>query len=118
MKWKLHPENKKLTTTLPMSLEVHEWEGQPRIRIDNMGELKLKAHGKILKTDFYFTLPGEYRIEIRDEVNQHEMRVQVLEHQYLDFSREFGFFFILFLIVMGGIIIWTRKIMQKETPRT
>lgn len=113
MKWKLHPENEEITTTLPLTIEVHAWKGKPRVFVHGLGNLELKKQGANLKTEFYFTLPGKYRIDVRDSVSHHTMDLEVKEHQYLSFNGEFGFFFILFLVVMGGIVLWTRKIMHK-----
>ncbi|MFP5384744.1 MAG: hypothetical protein ACLGHN_01605 [Bacteriovoracia bacterium] len=113
MKWTLYPENKDLTTTLPLSVEIEQWEGKPSVKVEGLGELKLKEQNNKMRSEFYFTLPGKYKIEIKDRVSTEVKVLTVSEHQYLNFTNEFGFFFVLFLIVMGGIVLWTRKIMLK-----
>lgn len=113
MKWTLYPKNKDLTTSLPMSVEVTEWEGTPKVRLDGVGELKLRKVGPILRTDFYVALPGNYQLTVKDGASQQSINLDVKEHRYLDFGNEFGFFLVLFLLTMGGIILWTRKIMMK-----
>lgn len=114
MKWTLHPENKDLTTTLPLSVTLSEWQGKPRVILEGAGELELKPQGKNLVSEFYFALPGQYTLEIKDEGHHEIIELQIKEHRYLNFTSEFGFFFILFLFVMGGIFLWTKKIMQKK----
>jgi hypothetical protein len=116
MNWIFHPKNKEITTSLPMSVEVWDYTGTPSVTLSGVGKLELKptTQGK-LKTDFYVTLPGEYKLQIKDSVSQVDFPILVAQHQYLDFKNEFGVFFILFLFVMGGIIIWTSKIMKKKT---
>lgn len=113
MKWTLHPKSEGITTTLPMSIELEGWSGTPRVYISGLGELNLVPVKGKLRSEFYFTLPGTYRLEVKDKETLIVTDLVVEEHQYLDFKNEFGFFFILFLIVMGGIILWTKKIMQK-----
>lgn len=117
MKWTLYPKNKDLTTSLPLSLEITEWKGSPKVTLEGVGELKLKPFEGKLKTDFYLALPGKYSLEIKDSLSSEVTELNIEEHRYLDFTNEFGFFLILFLFVMGGIIIWTRKIMKKKTPK-
>lgn len=113
MKWTLYPKNKDFTTSLPMSVEVTEWEGSPQVHMKGVGELKLRKVGSILRTDFYVALPGQYQLTVKDASHQQSLNLDVKEHRYLDFGNEFGFFLVLFLITMGGIILWTRKIMMK-----
>ncbi len=112
MKWTLTPTNKELTTGLPIQVEISEYVGTPKVRLHGVGELILKPHGKSLRTEFYVKLPGKYHLEVRDAKNQDGLELDIKEHRYLDFTSEFGFFFVLFLFVMGGIVLWTRKIMN------
>lgn len=115
VKWTLFPKNKAITTSLPMSVEVTEWVGRPKVYIQGMGEMSLKKTPQGMKADFYMTLPGEYKLTVSDSSNSFEQILKVDEHQYLNFSQEFGFFFILFLFVMLGVIVWCAKIMRKKT---
>lgn len=113
MKWTIYPENKEFTTSLPLTIEISDYRGEPEVTVEKLGELKLNRQADKLEARFYFTLPGEYKLQVTDS-NSKEVRVlHVSEHKYLDFGNEFGFFLILFLFVMGGIILWTRKIMLK-----
>lgn len=119
MNWTFHPTNKAITTSLPLSIEVSDWKGTPRVILEGVGDLELKRIPEgAMKADFYLTLPGTYKVLIQDSVVKESYEFQVIQHNYLDFSREFGFFFILFLFVMGGIVIWVRQIMKKKTPAT
>lgn len=113
MKWTLYPKNKDLTTSLPMSVEISEWEGRPEVHLKGVGDLKLRKIGTKLRTDFYVAMPGSYQLTVRDASHEQSLNLEVSEHRYLDFGNEFGFFLVLFLLTMGGIILWTRKIMMK-----
>lgn len=113
MKWTLFPESEEVSTGLPMHLEISEWDGNVEVHLERVGQLKLKPAQDKLRTEFYFTLPGEYKLEIRDSKTAAGFILTVKEHQYLDFSSEFGFFLVLFVFVMGGIILWTKKIMKR-----
>ena len=70
------------------------------------------------KSEFYFTLPSTYHVEVRGDQEIQNLDLLVEQHTFLDFQNEFGIFSLLFLIVMGGIILWTRKIMKKKMPQT
>lgn len=119
MNWTFHPTNKEITTSLPLSVEVRNWKGRPRVILDGVGDLELKGTPQgAMKADFYLTLPGTYKVTIQDSGSKDFYQFQVKQHHYLDFSNEFGFFFILFLFVMGGIVLWVRQIMKKKTPAT
>lgn len=113
MRWEIFPKNEKLTTTLPMSLEIYEWKEQPHVYLEGVGELVLKGDGGKLKTDFYFIAPGRYQLTVQDGLVIEQRVLDIEEHQYLSFTNEFGFFLLLFLFVMGGIVLWTKKIMLK-----
>lgn len=115
MKWTFHPTNKDLTTSVPLSVEISEWEGNPKVKVSQIGELELKKSKSGLRADFHLTLPGEYQIEVTDALVKDSLSIKVAQHDYLNFSREFGSFGLLFILVMGGIIIWTKKIMRKKT---
>lgn len=116
MNWTFHPTTEDLTTSLPMEIEVSDYAGTPRVNISGLGEMQLKSSGpQKMKTQFYFVLPGSYRIEVRDAQTVAVKEISVREHTYLDFVNEFGAFFVLFLIVMGGIVLWTRRIMKSRT---
>lgn len=115
MKWKLHPKSEDITTSLPLTLDILEWEGKPRVILDGTGELSLKAQKDgTLKSEFYVYIPGSYRVKLIDSAGTSELEFYAKEHRYLDFGEEFGFFFVLFLIVMGGIILWTAKLMKNN----
>jgi hypothetical protein len=116
MKWTLFPKNENLTTSLPITIEIEEWQGKAKVHLESVGELQLRPAGDKLKTEFYVTLPGEYKLTISDSYNTSTHTLQIEQHQYLNFSNEFGIFGLLFLLVMGGIILWTRRIMLKKTP--
>jgi hypothetical protein len=118
MNWTFHPKNKDLTTSLPLSVELTHWEGNPKVLVKELGELELKPHGKNLKADFYLTLPGTYTIVVKDSISVNQEIIEVKQHTYLDFKNEFGIFLLLFLIVMGGIVLWTYKIMNKKIEPT
>lgn len=113
MKWTIYPENSEITTSLPLTIEISGHQGTVNVSVDRLGELKLKKENNKLTSQFYFTLPGEYKVKVKDSISSEVRVIKVAEHKYLDFGNEFGFFLILFLIVMGGIVLWTRKIMQK-----
>lgn len=115
MKWTFHPTTKQLTTSLPLSVEVEDARGKPSISLSQVGELELKPFKNGFKADFYVKLPGTYYLTIKDKYESSTMTLIVEEHTYLDFQNEFGSFFILFVAVMGGIVLWTRKIMKKKT---
>jgi hypothetical protein len=117
MKWTFHPKNSELTTSLPMSVEVLEYSGKASAHLSGIGPLELKRSPQGgLKADFYVTLPGTYVLELRDDNGVVSKELLIAQHNYLDFGNEFGTFFVLFLFVMGGIILWTRRIMQNKTP--
>ncbi len=113
MKWTLYPKNKDLTTSLPMSVEIEEWDGTPKVHLKGVGDLHLRKTGTKLRTEFYVALPGTYELTVKDSSHSQSLNLDVKEHRYLDFGNEFGFFLVLFLLTMGGIILWTRKIMTK-----
>lgn len=115
MKWTFHPINKEITTSLPLNVEVSDWQGTPKLFLEGVGELQLKnTRPGVLRSDFYVYLPGTYKITLKDLNHTYEYSFHVKEHHYLDFTEEFGAFFMLFLFVMGGIILWTRKIMKSK----
>ena len=114
MNYSIYPKNEQITTSLPITIEVKEFKKSPKLKIDGIGEIELK--GKEVKTaQIYFRLPGEYRLTFQDGELMKSEVITIHQHEYLDFKNEFGVFFILFLMVMGGIIIWTRKIMKNKT---
>lgn len=116
MKWTFHPESEDLTTTLPLSVEISDFEGSPRAHLEGVGELDLKkVAGDKYRADFYVSLPGNYKLTVSDARYSSQRELVIAEHQYLDFTNEFGAFFLLFLCVMGGVILWTRKIMKQKT---
>jgi hypothetical protein len=116
MKWTFHPKNKHLTTSLPMSVEISEFSGKPSVSLSGVGSLELKpVPNGGMKADFYVTLPGNYTLTVKDSNSSASQELEIAQHTYLDFGNEFGTFFVLFLFVMGGIVLWTRKIMQKKT---
>ncbi len=119
MKWKFYPTNKDLTTSLPMFVELSEVQGKAKVHLSRVGDLNLvkTKHGD-LKAEFYVTLPGQYQLEMSDATTRYTHSIEVLQHSYLKFNEEFGFFLILFTLAMGGIILWTHKIMKKSIKKT
>lgn len=115
MKYSIQPNKDKLSTSVPITIEVNGIK--PVVSIEGIGRIDLKGTEK--KTaQIYFSLPGEYKITFKDgELIKHEV-LKVSQHEYLKFKYEFGAFTILFLLVMGGIILWTRKIMKNKTEAT
>ncbi len=119
MKWKFYPTNKELTTTLPMYLELTEVQGKAKIHLSSVGKLNLaKMKDGALKAEFYVSLPGKYLLEMSDASTQYTHKFEVKQHSFLKFTEEFGFFLILFTLMMGGLIVWTRKIMKKSIKKT
>lgn len=115
MNYEIYPKNEEFSTSLPITIEV-EGATNPRLDIEGIGRIDLKG-GQKKTAQIYFRLPGEYKLTFKDgEVVRQEV-ITVYQHEYLDFKNEFGFFSILFLIVMGGIILWTRKIMKNKTEK-
>ena len=113
MNYSINPQSD-LTTSIPITIEVKNFEHKPKLKVDGIGDIELKGQ-KVKSAQIYFRLPGEYRVTIQDgSTIKHEV-LNVSQHEYLDFKNEFGFFFILFLIVMGGVVLWTRKIMKNKT---
>lgn len=112
MNYEIYPKNEKFSTSLPITIEV-EGKG-PRLDIEGIGRIDLKG-GQKKTAQIYFRLPGHYKLIFKDGEEVREEVITVYQHEYLDFKNEFGFFSLLFLIVMGGIILWTRKIMKKRT---
>lgn len=119
MKWTFHPTNKKLTTSLPLSIEVEGFSGEPTVTLSEVGRLELKkvSEGK-LRSDFYVGLEGKYILTVKDSKETVHIPLDIAQHRYINFTNEFGSFFLLFLVVMGGIILWTRKIMKYKTRKT
>ncbi|MFA7614401.1 MAG: hypothetical protein WCY48_09205 [Candidatus Caldatribacteriota bacterium] len=114
MNYKIYPKTN-LRTSVPINIEV---EGKnPRVDVEGIGRIELKG-SEIKKAQIYFSLPGEYKITLTDGELIKEEVLSVDQQVYLSFKNEFGVFFILFLVVMGGIILWTRKIMQNKTEKT
>lgn len=110
MKYSISP-NKDVTTSLPINIEV---TGKaPLVHIDGIGKIELKG-GEKKTAQIYFKLPGEYRITFKDGDIVHHEVIKIEQHEYLNFKNEFGAFSLLFLLVMTGVIIWTRKIMQNK----
>jgi hypothetical protein len=100
-----------------MSVEVWDFVGKPSVNLSGIGALELKSRPNgVMRTDFYVSLPGTYTLTIKDSNSSASHELEIAQHTYLDFGKEFGTFFVLFLIVMGGIILWTMKIMQKKMP--
>lgn len=119
MNWTFHPKNKELTTSLPLSVEINNWQGTPRVILEGVGDLELKPISNgVLKTDFYLTLPGTYRLQLLDANSSYAYEFSIKQHTYLDFTNEFGFFLALFIVAMGGIVLWVKKIMKKKMPLT
>jgi hypothetical protein len=119
MKWTFHPANKELTTSLPLEVVLSDWQGTPRVSVDRLGEIPLTPEGQKLVARFYVVMPGRYEVRISDGTSVVAVHpIEVAQHTYLDFTNEFGFFFILFLFVMGGIALWTITIMRRPTGRT
>jgi hypothetical protein len=99
-------------------LEIQETKTLPKVVIKEIGEMKVvvnKTGG--YKSEFYFTLPETYHLEVRADGELIKMELPIVQHTFLDFQNEFGIFFVLFLIVMGGIVLWTRKIMKSQTRK-
>ncbi|HLT22653.1 MAG TPA: hypothetical protein VKZ84_04390 [Bacteriovoracaceae bacterium] len=113
MNYEISPKSN-LRTIVPITIEV---EGNnPRVDVEGIGRIDLQGTGR--KTaQIYFSLPGEYKITFTDGELVKEEVIYVDQQVFLSFKNEFGVFFILFLLVMGGIIIWTRKIMQNKTEK-
>lgn len=111
--------NKKLTTSLPLSIEIEDFVGEPTVTLSDVGRLELKkvSEGK-LRSNFYVGLEGHYTLTIKDSKEVVSIPLNIAQHRYINFTNEFGSFFLLFLVVMGGIILWTRKIMRNKTART
>lgn len=115
MMWIFHPKGE-LRTTVPMSLEISGYAGVPKVVLEGVGDLDLQASGRdSLKAHFYVTLPGKYRLIMSDRQSNSSYEFFVHEQKYLDFKSEFGIFFILFILVMGGLFLWVRKIMKRKT---
>ena len=119
MNWKFYPTNKELTTSLPMSVTLENYSGKPTVHLSSVGELELvKTHQGALRADFHLLMPGNYTLDIQDANSHFSHQILVKQHSYLNFSNEFGLFFILLLVLMGGIFLWTHKIMQKSIKKT
>lgn len=118
MNWTFHPKNEDLTTSLPLSVEITKWEGEAQVLVEGIGPLELRPSPHGLKADFYFTLPGTYTLTVKDAHHTEVRELMVEQHNYLNFVTEFGTFFVLFLFVMGGIVLWTRRIMKNKSPST
>lgn len=115
MKWTFHPENEELTTSLPMSVEIREFKGKPEVLIREIGSLELKKMKEGgLRSEFYVSLPGKYVLEVRDAERFFQRELEIKQHVYLKFNKEFGSFSIIFLFVMGGVVLWTRRIMKNK----
>lgn len=114
MKWKFYPTNKELTTSLPMFVELTDIDGKAKVHLSTIGDLNLvKTNKGSLKAEFYVSLPGKYVLQMSDASTRYTHEIDVTQHTFLRFNEEFGFFLILFALMMGGIILWTRKLMKK-----
>ncbi len=119
MNWKFYPTNKELMTSLPMSVTLENYSGKPTVTLSSIGELQLvKVKDGTLRADFYVLMPGNYIIEMKDANSQFSHQFAVKQYSYLSFTNEFGFFLIIFIFFMGGIILWTKKIMKKPIRKT
>lgn len=116
---KIYPEGEELTTALPLVVHIIDDAGNPRAKIVGVGELELSQHplGGV-KSDFHFTLPGQYQILIKDAREEQSIMLEIKEHRYLNFREEFGFFLCLFSLVMTGVYLWVRSVMKSKIAKT
>jgi hypothetical protein len=116
MKVELDPKDN-FRTTLPVNLEITEVGSKPKVVIKELGEIKVTKSFKNpggFYAQFYASLPGDYTISIKTDKDAFTKSIHINQQEYLSFSKEFGAFFVLFLIFMTGIVLWTKKSMTKE----
>src|SRR5690606_11207742 len=94
---------------------VEDFVGEPVVTLSDVGRLELKkvSEGKV-RSNFYVGLEGQYTLTIKDSKEVVTIPLDIAQHRYIDFTNEFGSFFLLFLVAMGGVILWTKKIMKKN----
>ncbi len=61
------------------------------------------------KGEFWVEHPGTYTILYKQSTHSIDVQAQ----EFLSFKQEFGFFFILFVILMTWMIVWLKKNKKK-----
>ncbi len=101
-------------TQVPIYIKITDSLELPRVKVSGVGEIPVKKTNNFYQSHFYIQKSGIYKLEISNPIKKVVKTLNVSEQTYLSFSKEFGAFSVIFIIVMLGVILWTRKIMIKS----
>jgi hypothetical protein len=106
-------DGQEFRTQLPVTGFI-ECSSLPKLSVTSMGLVPVKKLSGKWYFEFHVMKPGLHQLKFTcsNEVKEIEMNFE--EQKFLEFDREFGFFFLLFIFCMTGIVIWTRKLMKES----
>ena len=103
-----------IRTTIPVILEIQHVKNKPLVSVKQLGIVPVVKKKGSYKAEFWTQEPGNYLIEVKDGNDIWKKEIFIKKQEYLNFSKEFGFFTILFIFMMVGVYLWMKKIGRKS----
>ncbi len=102
----IHPK-KNYRTTNPINLKIYS-KKRPEVSIIPLGKIEAIKNNDYFMASFFTQREGTYKISIKGD-SFFEKDLFIKKQHYLSFSKEFGFFSVLFSITMIGLVLWFKK---------
>ena len=103
-----------IRTTVPIVLVIYESSSLPQFTVDKLGKIPVYPFKDGFRAEFFVETPGVYSLKLISGKEVWNKEILVKEQKYLSFRKEFGFFSILFVLMMCGVVLWVRKIKKKS----
>jgi hypothetical protein len=100
-------------TQLPVTIDI-ESSSKPTVTLEPLGELEVLTIPSGYRAQFHVMEPLKYSLIVKNASEEWRKDIYFEEQQFLKFDKEFGFFLILFFMMLGGVILWTRKLMKNH----
>jgi hypothetical protein len=110
----LNPQNN-FRTTVPIYLKVKNFNLPVIVEVKPIGEIAFSIKDKILSTHFWVDKSGNYELKIQDKNSIWSKEIHIEKQQFINFTNQFGFFSILFLILITGLILWMKNHLRKNS---
>jgi hypothetical protein len=105
-------------TELPVNMFITETEGAPKVKVKGIGAIPVEKRNDFYYSQFYVQIPGTFNLTIQDSRDTFTKDITFAQQEYLSFGKQFGAFMVLFAFAMIGLVLWTKKIMNKKTEKT
>lgn len=106
-------DDQEFRTQLPVTGLI-ECSSTPELHIASMGTVPLEKISEKWFFEFHVMKPGLHKLKFVCLENVKEIELNFEEQKFLEFDREFGLFFLLFVFCMSGIVLWTKKLMKES----